>query len=685
MLSAFIHMSKYPLNLSSTGFRIFLMFFLNLLISDGIEAQNFTSHNFSLVTEVHERIKKYHVEYQEIYPLIKDRFPQKLVQQLDPKSKYLIDKDIDIIYKLAEGFNISETFTRNVLEGLHELFGQRLIETKGLLLKIEQVNFFEQDSILVSGSFDNIHYKREDSTNGRRWIQYLKNQVLQYYQRDSSLLSSTQDQINSKLNERIKFEIDTELCVIESILNSLSKILVDRYIQAFCLSFDPHTSFISAQDESTYMDHLSSESYGTGIAYEQVGNRFYVSDIKPFSTADIISTINAGDEITGVMIGDQIKAPSCIPTNKLWNLFYGHEHRIIQLEIKSRTSARSKLYLLKKNNTRNLSNHVYSFVLKNDRLLVGYVRFPRFYAPISTGDNSSSQDLAVVLLNLKKHGIRDIILDLRNNGGGDIKEAHDLLGYFIDYGPLFSIVTNDNPSGTLYKDTKRGKLVDGKVIYLVNAASASASELVVSAVQKYPNSLVVGSETYGKATGQSIIPITLPYANGSQGIVAVTSIKIFRFDGSNYQSEGVKPDITLPTIINKNMFGESFLDNIIKHQPMRKFRPVTSRDIPLDSLRKLKSKRNSLKRIDSLNNLLKYELLTPHYISLNYNDFKRRTKRLEKFELEQISTDFEIVSLEDDEAYLNESKKIKKNMNENLILSEVFRIFEDWKNLTEND
>lgn len=99
-----------------------------------------------------------------------------------------------------------------------------------------------------------------------------------------------------------------------------------------------------------------------------------------------------------------------------------------------------------------------------------------------------------------------MILDIRYNGGGSLYEGMNLAGIFIDEGPLMSLKNRDGKT-TVLKDMNRGTIYDGPLVLMVNNASASASEVLASTLQDYNRAVIVGGNTYGKASGQIIIPL----------------------------------------------------------------------------------------------------------------------------------------------------------------------------------
>ena len=103
-----------------------------------------------------------------------------------------------------------------------------------------------------------------------------------------------------------------------------------------------------------------------------------------------------------------------------------------------------------------------------------------------------------------------MILDLRGNGGGSLREAVDLSGLFIDYGPVVAIKDNTGEVEVL-KDFNRGSVYNGPLIVMIDESSASASEIVAGVLQDYNKAVIVGQRSYGKATSQRIYPLDPNY------------------------------------------------------------------------------------------------------------------------------------------------------------------------------
>ncbi|MEQ6168313.1 S41 family peptidase [Ekhidna sp. MALMAid0563] len=661
----------------------FLLILLASLTYLTTKSQHYSTDDVQIINAVDEQFSQNHVEYKRLFPKIKKRFATQLLNQIDPEARYLTKREAEEIRNNLSEFNLSQSFTRKQLEEIRTLVDSRFKSTLKILESIDGVDFFENDSVYFNIYYDSAQFSEDDKELKDRWARYLKYEVLLRSHDNSLLEANTKAKFNSILNQKFSDELASSICYLNQLLKdeALTNYVLRAYLRAYCKSFDPHSEFLSKQESNLFVESLSSESYGTGIRISKDGNKLFISDIMPFSQASFNEDISVGDEITKILINDQLLAPSCISDEMLNEFFYGDRNTEIEFESKSSEDFQFRRVKLTKGIVNNHLNHTYFFILSNENINIGYVQFPSFYSKYTLDSRSAAEDLALILLELKKKSVDGLILDLRNNGGGSVKEAADLLGYFIDYGPLFTIVDQENPEGKLIKDTKRGKVIDSKIIFLVNSLSASASELVASTMQKYPNSLVIGSPTFGKATGQTLLPVKTKYARDTQGVVSITSIKTYRFDGSSYQGVGVIPDILLPSVLSKSIVSEENYPFVLNHGSSRKFRQLKYRVEPIDSLRKLSSERNSLTNVKRVRDDLNTKLSNNSGISLNYENFENPYQKLQSFQPEP-HTYFEIETTEENEAFIEESNRIRNNKQKDVLLKEVFQIFEDWIRLT---
>ena len=176
----------------------------------------------------------------------------------------------------------------------------------------------------------------------------------------------------------------------------------------------------------------------------------------------------------------------------------------------------------------------------------------------------------LTLEELEEEGVDAVVVDLRNNGGGSLSEANQLVGLFIETGPTVQIRYSGLRNGFTrsFGDNDPEMAYAGPLAVLVNRTSASASEIFAGAIQDYERGIVLGGQTFGKGTVQEIIPM-------DYGQVKLTRSKFYRISGESTQHRGVVPDISFPDFYDAyEDIGESSLDGAL---PWDTVRPVEYR------------------------------------------------------------------------------------------------------------
>ncbi len=223
-----------------------------------------------------------------------------------------------------------------------------------------------------------------------------------------------------------------------------------------------------------------------------------------------------------------------------------------------------------------------------------------------------------------------LVIDLRNNGGGALHEANDLVGLFIDEGPTVQIRNSSNDVQVL-TDQDPSVVYDGPLVVLVNRMSASASEIFAGAIQDYGRGLVVGSQTFGKGTVQAVRPL-------NHGQLKITQSKFYRVSGGSTQHKGVVPDIEIPSRIDKTRIGEDALDHALPWDRIEAVLHDRYFDFSgiIDELRRRHDERFNenpefrllQQEIDFLN-----EQREMNYVSLNIDERKEYQSRIERTRL----------------------------------------------------
>jgi len=201
---------------------------------------------------------------------------------------------------------------------------------------------------------------------------------------------------------------------------------------------------------------------------------------------------------------------------------------------------------------------------------IGVIDLPVFYLDFNgraknlPDYRSSTRDVRRLIGELKEAGVKGIVVDLRNNGGGSLLEATTLTGLFIDKGPVVQ-VRNSSGRISLEEDVDAGMAWDGPLAVLVNRYSASASEIFAAAIQDYGRGVVIGETTFGKGTVQSLLDLDdyAPSDKPGMGQLKITMAQFFRVNGGSTQNRGVAPDIRFPSAGDPSEYGERSFDNAL--------------------------------------------------------------------------------------------------------------------------
>jgi carboxyl-terminal processing protease len=259
-----------------------------------------------------------------------------------------------------------------------------------------------------------------------------------------------------------------------------------------------------------------------------------------------------------------------------------------------------------------------------DSKKLGVITIPSFY-------NDLSRDVKKELETLKAENVEGIIIDLRGNGGGSLREATLLTGLFIDKGPV--VLVRDGANRVqVNADTDGVTYYDGPLTVMVDRFSASASEIFSAAMQDYQRGIIVGEHTFGKGTVQQHRPLGRVYDLYDKpfGSIQYTIAKFYRINGGSTQHRGVMPDITFPSAIDPADWGESKEDNALPWDqvPKARYSTVDTLDTNLSYLSSLHQERvKSNREFNYLLDDIKIYKAEKDDKSISLNLIERKLKR----------------------------------------------------------
>ncbi|PWK29430.1 carboxyl-terminal processing protease [Arcicella aurantiaca] len=352
-----------------------------------------------------------------------------------------------------------------------------------------------------------------------------------------------------------------------------SEDVFQQFMNSFTESVDPHTTYFIPKTASTFNQEMSQSFEGIGATLRNEGDYVQIVDLIVGGPAFRSKQLNPKDRIVAVAQGDDKPYQDIVGwfTDDAVKLIKGPKSTVVRLKILSADaptgSVPKEVRLVRekiKLEEGTAKKEVLNFNRDGKEYKYGLITIPLFYRDFEgarsgeQGFKSTTSDVKRYLNELKADKVDGVIIDLRNNGGGSLTEAVNLTGLFITQGPVVQRKQADGEISAEY-DRDPSVTYDGPVSVLVNRFSASASEIFAGAIQDYKRGLVVGEQTYGKGTVQSLIDLERFLKGEPEGVgqLKITMEKFYRITGSSTQHKGVTPDIELPSSFSASEFGES--------------------------------------------------------------------------------------------------------------------------------
>jgi len=344
-----------------------------------------------------------------------------------------------------------------------------------------------------------------------------------------------------------------------------------NYANVIANTYDPHTEYFAPRDKQEFDIQLTGRFEGIGATLREKDGLIYIEDIVPGSASSRQGELKKGDAILRVAQGPA--EPVSIEgwhTSKAVTLIRGKKGTEVRLTVK-KADGSTKIIPIVRDVVVVEDTYAQSAVITDPSgIKIGYLHLPAFYADFNdNGGRSSAADVKKELAKLTAEGVKGVVFDLRNNGGGSLNDAVEMAGLFMPSGPMVQVHDSRGVTNVLNDKDPRVQY-SGPLVVLVNKYSASASEILAAAIQDYKRGIIMGTtSTYGKGTVQRIIDLdeTLPneLANLKPfGSLKFTMQKFYRVTGGSTQFKGVASDIVLPDLFSYVDQGEKESDYPLK-------------------------------------------------------------------------------------------------------------------------
>jgi len=359
------------------------------------------------------------------------------------------------------------------------------------------------------------------------------------------------------------------------------------FMDAFTESVDPHTNYFNPANAANFNIEMSRSLEGIGASLQSENEYITIKSIVAGGPADKSRQINIDDRIVAVAQGKTGEFQDIVG----WRI----ENAIALIRGTKGTTVRLRLLPKGAGAKPHVIEMVREKIVLKDQLAkkeirtynsngktvkIGIINVPAFYIDFNAyrakdpNYQSTTRDVKLILDTLKRENVDGVILDLRQNGGGSLIEAIELTGLFIKDGPVVQVRDTRNRV-EVNEDEDSSVAYAGPLAVMTDRFSASASEIFAGAIQDYGRGLIIGTQTYGKGTVQSAIELDkvinpsirdmitsmTKKANGTGaesrfGQLNLTVAKFYRISGSSTQHKGVLPDISFPSVIPLDKYGE---------------------------------------------------------------------------------------------------------------------------------
>ncbi len=528
----------------------------------------------------------FHVQPREVDDQFSDDLLRAVVKKLDPQRIYFTKNDVASLTTQYAAKLDNEIMSSSTvfLEKLVQLYTQRLKQADSMVENMGKKTFNFSLKEVYSVAEDTAFAEGIEQLNTKLYKKIklaVVASVAESYPRKATALQQKKytDSIEPILRKGI---VNNALRSFRSVSEKelgVEKKVALVYCDAIANCFDPHTNFFPPEEKEDFERQLGKKPLIFGFRLAETEDSSSIIDhLVPGSPAYKSGQLNKEDKIISIQWEGK---PKIMVADKgvdyANSLIEGDHSGKLTLTVKKSDGTIRQVVLQKeKVDNGEDDDRVKSFLLKGAKS-IGYISLPAFYIDWETNNNDvngCANDVAKEILKLKKENIDGLIIDLRFNGGGSVKEAIDLAGIFIDAGPVALVKGREGKTISL-KDGNRGTIYDGPLVVMVNGYSASASEMFAGTMQDYHRAIIAGTPTFGKATGQKIIPLDTNYIENksaappkANSYIKLTDFKLYRVSGQTAQAKGVVPDIILPDMLSVKAKRESNEPCVLQVQPI---------------------------------------------------------------------------------------------------------------------
>ncbi|GAB3542610.1 carboxy terminal-processing peptidase [Spirosoma fluminis] len=517
------------------------------------------------------------------------------LKEVDGNKTYLLASDVAAFEKYR--YQIDDALINGDLTAAYALFNvyRKRYEQRSQFVKeqLKKPFTFTADETFNTDR-EKAPWPKTVEEQNELWQKILKNQALELKlgnRKDSAVVATMTQRYNNldKAIRRVK-----------------SADVFQMYMNSFAEALDPHTNYLSPTSADRFNQEMSQSLEGIGAMLQEDGDYIKITSVLPGGPAFKSNQLKINDKIAGVAQGDNGHIVNTMnwQVDEVVKLIKGPKGTVVRLQVVSPDAiagappkeirlVREKIKL----EEQTAKKEIIEVTDNGKAFKIGVINIPMFYRDFEgarkreQGFSSTTTDVKRLIDSLKMEKVAGIVIDLRDNGGGSLTEAINLTGLFIPKGPVVQVRESTGET-EVYTDPDPSVTYDGPMAVLVNRFSASASEIFAAAIQDYKRGIIVGGQTFGKGTVQTLIDLNqwLPKEPEKVGQVKMTIQKFYRINGSSTQHKGVTPDIQLPEAFSAEEYGESSQPSALPWDQINSTRYEQSRGIDDKLLSRLRDR-----------------------------------------------------------------------------------------------
>lgn len=484
------------------------------------------------------------------------------IKNLDPNKVFFLASDVEEMEKYR--FTIDEQLNMGDLTSAFQMYNRyqkRMLERYAYIDQLLKQSFEFTSDETYQPDREKAKWAATPEELNNYWRKDIKRQLLDWKIGGKADTTSIRE-LKERYARSAKYMARTR-----------SEDVFQVFMNAYTESIDPHTSYMIPKTAQEFNKDMAQSFEGIGATLRLEGDYVTIMDLIPGGPAFRSKLINPKDRIVGVAQGDDGAFVDVIGwfTDDAVKLIRGPKGTVVRLKILAANgvtgSPTSEVRIVRekiKIEEQKAKQEVLNYKQGDKNVKIGLITIPMFYRDFEgarkreANFNSTTSDVRKFLNEFKQSGVDGVVIDLRNNGGGSLIEAVDLTGLFITKGP---VVQRKQSDGKISQEVDRDieQVYNGPLVVMINRFSASASEIFAAAIQDYKRGIIVGEQSYGKGTVQSVVDLDNYLGDGKEpaGQLKITLEKFYRINGSSTQHKGVSPDFALPSAFSAEEFGES--------------------------------------------------------------------------------------------------------------------------------